>query len=401
MSEDMEIGGHHIDKKKALIIGGAGLAVVLGIMSARKKTSGSTTTAAADTTSADTPNLIGLPTSGSGVSPVVVTSPTPITVPVPVVTTTPTPIATSIPVVTPGGSGSSAPVAQPIVVPSSASSANPVAAAAVLPFPSVGLGNGGANYNTSSPAVQAQIASNEQRLQSDPAYVLSEKERAYDVVKNRQAVSEDTGAQISYIQHLDTIKVPQNAANSNLTPSLGFGGADYNTSNKDIQLGILANEDKLRSDPVFLASEISRALTVENNRQSLGLSTVEQQQYLQHLHAIQSGASTPSSLGATTTKVISPNPSPQPSSPAPQQITHANPYQSAQTERNFYTDTQSTTYANGTSSGVNAEGHAIQITPTAGNTITQDQYKVLAAQVAQGGSAADAALKQLSGKVVV
>lgn len=72
----------------------------------------------------------------------------------------------------------------------------------VVPFPSIGLGKGGIDYNTASTADKKKIQDNEDRLQQDPGYRESERIRTDQVIKNRQAAGEDTTAQEAYKKKL-------------------------------------------------------------------------------------------------------------------------------------------------------------------------------------------------------
>ncbi len=61
---------------------------------------------------------------------------------------------------------------------------------------------GGADYNTSSLAVQQKMVDDAARLKTDNAFRLSEIDRANQVIKDKKAKGEDTTAQTNYLKKL-------------------------------------------------------------------------------------------------------------------------------------------------------------------------------------------------------
>ncbi|WP_308637367.1 VanW family protein [Paenibacillus silvisoli] len=75
-----------------------------------------------------------------------------------------------------------------------------------LSFSSLGMadkvGNGGADYNTASPAVKKQMEENSKRLQAVDAFQLSEFKRTQDVISGLLAQGADISAQEDYLRDL-------------------------------------------------------------------------------------------------------------------------------------------------------------------------------------------------------
>lgn len=86
--------------------------------------------------------------------------------------------------------------APPAPAPAPAPAPSPVANNAPV------YGYGGANYNTSDAATRQTISQNEQRLNSDPAFVQSEIQRALQVINSRNQAGMDTSEQMAYLQRL-------------------------------------------------------------------------------------------------------------------------------------------------------------------------------------------------------
>ena len=74
-----------------------------------------------------------------------------------------------------------------------------------------------------------------------------------------------------------------NAVHSTVSPTYGFGGADYNNSSPDVQQSIVENENRLSSDSSFVQSEQARTEQVIANREAAGQDTTEQVSYRDYL----------------------------------------------------------------------------------------------------------------------
>lgn len=342
MEEEHEHGAvdlHHLTTKQKAI--GAGLAgvIVLGILAARKRASTSGGQSAATGSDFGPPAVVDRPVyipvnvPGSAPPPVAGTGggiPSSGGVGTPSAGGLGTPsssgIGTPIPVQIPGsGAAASAPAgAAPIItitqghVTSYSDTVAQLAQhhivisdnAAISSGAPPAVGYGGGNYYTDGPAAQAGIVANEQKIASDSSFVLSEKDRAAQVIETRKANGLDTSAQVDYVKHLEAVPIPENAANTSARPVLGFGGGDYNTASASVQQGIVQNENKLHQDAAFVASEQARTTQVIAARQADGLDISAQTAYQSHLHDIHATTSGGSTLGTNTVRVA---PSPGPS----------------------------------------------------------------------------------------
>ena len=151
------------------------------------------------------------------------------------------------------------------------------------------LGYGGINYNTATPKEKQTIEAQTKLITTSPAYVQSETARTLDVISNRQAAGMDTTAQVSYLDKLvstsgkEVLTSGQNITIQNAP--LGVGGIDYNKATTEQKKAIEQNAQKIKTDSNYVQSEIDRTNKVIANRKSVGLSTVDQEKYLNTLNA--------------------------------------------------------------------------------------------------------------------
>lgn len=166
-------------------------------------------------------------------------------------------------------------------------------------------------YTSGYGAGTGQVAvDNDTRLRNDEAFRNSERERTDSVINYRKSQGLDTSVQEAYRAKImgSGGNTGSTGSSGNSTPTYGLvNGVDYgkNPSTWTPQVET-DNDARLKSDPNYLKSEITRATSVLNNRKAAGLDSSSQENYLAKLMSLQGSspslprANIPAPNGATS-----------------------------------------------------------------------------------------------------